>query len=155
MPRWGKKPFAVRHDYIHVYRKSPAFRLARPSEHPIAAIWPCEDVGSSDDALAESMQLFVDPFATPKPEKLLRRVVELTTEPGDIVMDCFAGSGTTPAVAHKLGRRWVAIERETTTVNHFLKPRMEQVVDGVDRGGISKIVGWSGGGGFTQLGGRP
>lgn len=151
MPRFGKKPFAVRHDYIHVYRKSRAFRLARPAQHPVEAIWPCEDVGSTDTATAESKRLFRDPFATPKPEALLRRIIELTTVPQHIVLDCFAGSGTTPAVAHKLGRRWIAIECEATTVSQFLKPRMQQVVDGADRGGISTAVAWSGGGGFTHL----
>lgn len=151
MPRLGNKAFAVRHDYIHVYRKSDSFRLARPANRPVEAIWTSADVGSNDDATAESTALFGNPFATPKPEKLLRTIMELTTAPGDLVLDCFSGSGTTAAVAHKLGRRWLGIEAEAATVETFFKPRMRQVVEGTDRGGISHDVCWTGGGGFTEL----
>ncbi len=151
MPRLGNKAFAIRHDYIHVYRKSSAFQLARPENRPVEAIWTSADVGSNEDATAESTTLFDSPFATPKPEKLLRRIIELTTEPGDLVLDCFSGSGTTAAVAHKLGRRWLGIEAEAATVKNFFKPRMSQVVEGADRGGISQDIGWAGGGGFTEL----
>jgi adenine specific DNA methylase Mod len=151
MPRLGSKAFAIRHDYIHVYRKSSAFRLARPENRPVEAIWTSADTGSNEDATAESATLFDSPFATPKPEKLLRRIIELTTEPGDLVLDCFSGSGTTAAVAHKLGRRWLGIEAEAATVENFFKPRMRQVVEGTDRGGVSNEIGWIGGGGFTEL----
>ncbi len=151
MPRLGNKPFATRHDYIHVYRKSTPFRLARPAGIPIEAIWRCGESGSTEEATAEGNRLFGQLFATPKPEQLMRRVIELATAPGDWVMDCFAGSGTTAAVAHKLGRRWVAVEAEPATVEEFIKPRMQRVVDGTDRGGISETVGWAGGGGFTHL----
>lgn len=151
MPRLGNKAFAVRHDYIHVYRKSNSFRLARPANRPVEAIWTSADVGSNEDATAESTTLFGSPFVTPKPENLIRTIVELTTEPGDLVLDCFSGSGTTAAVAHKLGRRWLGIEAEAATVENFFKPRMRQVVEGADRGGISPEIGWAGGGGFTEL----
>lgn len=151
MPRLGNKAFAVRHDYIHVYRKSDSFRLARPANRPVEAIWPSADVGSNEDATAENTALFGNPFATPKPERLLRTIIELTTAPGDVVLDCFSGSGTTAAVAHKLGRRWLGIEAEAATVGTFFKPRMRQVVEGSDRGGISRELGWTGGGGFTEL----
>jgi adenine specific DNA methylase Mod len=151
MPRLGGKAFAIRHDYLHIYRKSAAFQLARPAEHPVEAIWHCADSGSNEDATTEGSRLFDTRFATPKPEQLLRRIIELATQPGDVVMDCYAGSGTTPAVAHKLSRRWLAIEIESDTVRNFALPRLQQVVDGTDQGGISGDVGWAGGGGFTYM----
>lgn len=86
-------------------------------------------------------------FDTPKPERLLARILLLSTNPGDLVLDSFAGSGTTGAVAHKMGRRWVMVELERTAYTHIL-PRMRKVVDGTDQGGISRAVGWKGGGGF-------
>ncbi|WP_366922935.1 site-specific DNA-methyltransferase [Metallumcola ferriviriculae] len=82
-----------------------------------------------------------------KPESLLKRVIEFATEEGDWVMDCFLGSGTTAAVAHKLGRRWVAIEVGDHAETICL-PRLKRVVSGEDASGISKQVGWHGGGGF-------
>jgi adenine specific DNA methylase Mod len=151
MPRLGNKAFAVRHDYLHVYRKSYSFRLARPANRPVEAIWTSADVGSNEDATVESTTLFDSPFVTPKPEKLIRTILELTTAPRDLVLDCFSGSGTTAAVAHKLGRRWLGIEAEAATVENFFKPRMRQVVEGADCGGISPEIGWAGGGGFTEL----
>lgn len=85
-----------------------------------------------------------------KPEQLLRRVLELVTDPGDRVLDAFAGSGTTGAVAHKLGRPYVLIELEPRCLTHVV-PRLQAVVDGVDPGGITLSVGWQGGGGFRLL----
>ncbi len=82
-----------------------------------------------------------------KPEMLVRRVIELSTVPGDLVLDSFAGSGTTGAVAHKMGRRFIMIELGEHCHTHIL-PRLQKVVDGTDQGGISKAVGWKGGGGF-------
>jgi adenine specific DNA methylase Mod len=151
MPRLGAKPFAIRHDYIHVYRTSPAFRLPGRAGSAVETMWNSDDVGFTERASTESKELFGEAFATPKPEQLLRRVIELATEPGDLVLDCFAGSGTTPAVAHKLGRRWVAVEAQTDTVRDFLSPRMRKVVEGRDQGGISEGVNWKGGGGFIRL----
>lgn len=79
--------------------------------------WPSAEVGHNDEAKKEMLTLFPidEAFATPKPERLLQRIVHIATNPGDIVLDCFAGSGTTAAVAHKMGRRWVAVEREAPT----------------------------------------
>jgi len=94
-------------------------------------------------------------FDTQKPEQLVERIVRIATDPGDIVLDCFVGSGTTAAVAHKLGRRWVACEREQDTVEHYIMPRLEAVVAGNDPAGISKVAGWTGGGGFRVLDVRP
>lgn len=90
-------------------------------------------------------------FDTQKPEQLVERIVRIATDPGDIVLDCFVGSGTTAAVAHKLGRRWVACEREQETVEHYVMPRLESVVAGRDPSGITKSAGWEGGGGFRVL----
>ncbi|WP_306513084.1 site-specific DNA-methyltransferase [Janibacter hoylei] len=90
-------------------------------------------------------------FSTQKPEALLKRVLEMATTPGDIVLDCFAGSGTTAAAAHKMGRRWVTMEVLPQTAKDFIAPRLTSVVDGTDSGGITPLVGWAGGGGFTQV----
>lgn len=90
-------------------------------------------------------------FDTQKPEQLIERIVKIATDPGDIVLDCFVGSGTTAAVAHKLGRRWVAVERTPDTVENYILPRLKAVVEGRDDSGITKSSGWSGGGGFRVL----
>lgn len=82
-----------------------------------------------------------------KPERLIRRCLELASEPGDIVLDSFAGSGTTGAVAHKMGRRWIMVELGEHCHTHII-PRLKKVIDGEDPGGISKAVSWQGGGGF-------
>lgn len=115
--------------------------------------WPSEEVGHNDESKKEMLGLFpeTDPFSTPKPERLMRRIIEIGSDPGDIVLDCFAGSGTTPAVAHKLGRRWVVVEREVKTLETFTLPRLAKVVAGKDSGGISEAAGWEGGGGFRVL----
>lgn len=82
-----------------------------------------------------------------KPEQLLRRVIEFSTKSGDFVLDSFAGSGTTGAVAHKMGRRWIMIELGEHCHTHII-PRLKKVIDGKDPGGITEAVGWKGGGGF-------
>jgi len=111
--------------------------------------WPHEDVGHNDEAKKEIHALFgkEDAFATPKPERLVRRVVHIATNPGDLVLDSFAGSGTTGAVAHKMGRRWIMVELGEHCHTHII-PRLKKVIDGEDQGGISKAVNWQGGGGF-------
>ena len=81
-----------------------------------------------------------------KPERLIRRCLQLATNPGDLVLDSFLGSGTTAAVAHKMGRRWIGIEMGGHAVTHCA-PRLKKVIEG-EQGGISKAVGWQGGGGF-------
>lgn len=82
-----------------------------------------------------------------KPEQLLKRIIEMSTEPGDIVLDSFLGSGTTAATAHKLGRQWIGIEMGEQAYTHC-KQRLDSVIDGTDQLGISKIIGWQGGGGY-------
>jgi len=109
--------------------------------------WPWEEVGHTQDAKKESVLLFGDDvFGTPKPERLLRRVIDVASAPGDLIMDSFLGSGTTAAVAHKMGRRWIGIEFGDHALTHC-QPRLQKVVEG-EQGGISAEVGWNGGGGF-------
>lgn len=109
--------------------------------------WPYEEVGHTQDAKKEIVALFgTDVFGTPKPEGLLRRVLEIGTNPGDLVLDSFLGSGTTAAVAHKMGRRWIGIEMGNHATTHCM-PRLRKVIEG-EQGGISEAVGWKGGSGF-------
>jgi adenine-specific DNA-methyltransferase len=101
--------------------------------------WPHLEVGHNEEARREMRRLFPDrePFATSKPERLLARIVEIGTNPGDLVLDCFLGSGTTAAVAHKLGRRWIGIELRPEIVANFALPRLRAVVEGQDEGGVA------------------
>ena len=111
--------------------------------------WTNEEVGHNQEAKKEIIDLFgaENVFDTPKPERLLSRVIELSTKPGDLVLDSFAGSGTTGAVAHKMGRRWIMVELGEHCHTHII-PRLKKVIEGDDQGGISKAVNWKGGGGF-------
>jgi len=111
--------------------------------------WENSEVGHNQEAKKEIIALFgaADVFDTPKPERLIRRIIHLSTNPGDIVLDSFLGSGTTAAVAHKMGRRYIGIEMGAHAITHVV-PRLKQVVDG-EQGGISKAVAWNGGGGFS------
>ena len=110
-------------------------------------LWSYEEVGHTQDAKKESVLLFgAEVFGTPKPEALMQRIVEIATNPGDLILDSFLGSGTTAAVAHKMGRRWIGIEMGEHARTHCL-PRLKKVVEG-EQGGISEAVGWQGGGGF-------
>ncbi|OQY79709.1 MAG: site-specific DNA-methyltransferase [Chloroflexi bacterium UTCFX4] len=111
-------------------------------------IWAYEEVGHNQDAKKE-VQAFnsEDIFDTPKPEKLLQRILTLATQQGDLVLDSFAGSGTTGAVAHKMRRRWIMVELGEHIHTHII-PRLKKVIDGEDKGGITDAVNWQGGGGF-------
>jgi adenine-specific DNA-methyltransferase len=113
--------------------------------------WPHEEVGHTDEAKKEMMGLFGSQnlFDTPKPERLIQRIISLATNPGDLVLDSFLGSGTTAAVAHKMGRRWIGIELGDHAFTHC-QPRLVKVVNG-EQGGISKAVNWQGGGGFRYF----
>ena len=110
--------------------------------------WENGDVGHNQEAKKEINQLFgaSDAFDTPKPERLIRRVLDIATNPGDLVVDSFLGSGTTAAVAHKMGRRYIGIELGEHAVTHCA-PRLKKVIEG-EQGGISEAVNWKGGGGF-------
>ncbi len=116
-------------------------------------LWFGDDVGSNRTSKNEMRALFsgLPTFATPKPEGLLQRVLEIGSRPGDIVLDCFLGSGTTAAVAQKMERRWVGVERSGDTLATYAIPRLEKVVLGGDPAGITTKVGWAGGGGFRIL----
>lgn len=105
--------------------------------------WPQTEVGHNDEAKRELMEMFLEDeaFSTPKPERLLERVIHIATNPGDIVIDVFAGSGTTAAVAQKMGRRWVTCELVSDTMNRFTRPRLEKVVRGEDPGGVTQTKG--------------
>jgi adenine-specific DNA-methyltransferase len=115
---------------------------------PAPTVWLHSEVGNNHEAREEAKAINpVDPFATPKPEKLLKRILDLATEPGDLVLDSFAGSGTTGAVAHKMRRRWIMVELGEHCQTHII-PRLKKVIDGEDSGGITDAVDWKGGGGF-------
>jgi len=111
--------------------------------------WTHEEVGHTDEAKKESQELFGkgQEFSTPKPERLLHRIVHIASNPGEIVLDSFAGSGTTGAVAHKMGRRWIMVELGDHAVTHIV-PRLKKVIDGEDPGGVTEAMEWKGGGGF-------
>jgi adenine-specific DNA-methyltransferase len=111
-------------------------------------IWTYEEVGHNQDAKKEVKEFNeLTVFDTPKPEKLLKKILTLASNENDLVLDSFAGSGTTGAVAHKMGRRWIMIELGEHCHTHII-PRLRKVVDGEDQGGVSQAVNWHGGGGF-------
>ncbi|MBT9100506.1 site-specific DNA-methyltransferase [Methylovulum psychrotolerans] len=111
--------------------------------------WTNAEVGHNQEAKKEINAIFgvQNTFETPKPERLLQRIIYISTNPNDLVLDSFAGSGTTGAVAHKMGRRWIMIELGEHCHTHII-PRLKKVIDDEDPGGISKAVNWQGGGGF-------
>ena len=110
--------------------------------------WTCDEVGHTDSAKKEILALFPDNiFDTPKPETLIQRIIHIATNPNDLVLDSFLGSGTTAAVAHEMGRRYIGIEMGEHAYTHC-KKRLDMVVSGEDKGGISKAVDWKGGGGY-------
>ena len=106
--------------------------------------WPAKETGSNQEAKRDHIRrLFPDlePFSTPKPERLLERIIHIATNPGDIVLDCFAGSGTTAAVAQKMGRRWVTCELLKANFDAYTLPRLKKVVNDEDPGGITRTEG--------------
>lgn len=114
---------------------------------PYPTIWT--DVHTTRQAKAHHKDILADvpAFDTPKPEPLIARLLEIVTSPGDLVLDSFLGSGTTAAVAHKMGRRWIGIEVGDHAVSHCL-PRLNCVIAGEDEGGVTEQTGWEHGGGF-------
>jgi adenine-specific DNA-methyltransferase len=154
--RWNKEKVQKENDRIEWINGrngwTPNYRIyADTSEgRPPETIWSHVDVGSNRTSKNEIKKLFSDvlSFDTPKPEALIERVISLATNKGDLVLDSFAGSGTTGAVAHKMGRRWIMVEVEPGTPEKFIVPRLRKVIDGTDAGGITQSVGWQGGGGF-------
>ncbi|MDP9052213.1 MAG: site-specific DNA-methyltransferase [Acidobacteriota bacterium] len=118
-----------------------------------STIWFHNDAGNTQEAKKEVIALSsvtTEVFATPKPEKLLSRILTIATSRGDLVLDSFAGSGTTGAVAHKMGRRWIMVELGEHIHTHII-PRLKQVINGTDEGGVTDAIGWKGGGGFRYF----
>ena len=115
---------------------------------PSKTVWRFNDVGHNHEAREEAKALNLESaFQTPKPERLLERVLTLATNPGDLVLDSFLGSGTTPAVAHKMGRYYIGIEIGEHAYTHC-KTRLDKVIAGEDNAGITEAVNWTGGGGY-------
>lgn len=143
--RWQRSTVAERYNELDWLDKGNGLQpyvrqYAETSDtRPPETLWLSSAVGHSQEAKEEVKALFpgTTPFSTPKPERLLERIIHIGSNPGDIVLDCFAGSGTTAAVAQKMGRRWVTCELLESTFNTFTRPRLEKVVNDADPGGIT------------------
>lgn len=111
--------------------------------------WTREEIGDNQEAKKEikALGLSDKPFDTPKPERLIQRILTIASNEGDYVLDSFLGSGTTIAVAHKMKRKWIGIELMDTAYT-YCKPRMDMVINGTEKGGVTKATGWEGGGGY-------
>lgn len=111
--------------------------------------WTREEIGDNQEAKKEikALGLSDKPFDTPKPERLIQRILTIASNEGDYVLDSFLGSGTTIAVAHKMKRKWIGIELMDTAYT-YCKPRMDMVINGTEKGGVTKSTGWEGGGGY-------
>ena len=111
--------------------------------------WTAQDVGDAVEARREQVAIFGSDaaFSGSKPERLIQRILEIATNPGDLILDSFLGSGTTAAVAHKMNRRYIGVEMDDHAYTHC-KVRLDKVIDGKDAGGITKAVNWQGGGGY-------
>jgi len=152
--RWKKENVVERQDELEFVQKDGRWEvyvkqfIEESPTRPPSTFWLQEEVGHNHEAKLE-VKTFnsQDVFDTPKPERLISRVLMLGSNPGDWVLDSFLGSGTTAAVAHKMGRRWIGIELGDHCDTHCV-PRLQKVCDGTDQGGISEAVGWKGGGGF-------
>lgn len=152
--RWSKEKFQEKvqtgeisfvDDESRVLRK---IYLSEQQGRVPESIWFGQEVGTTREASNHVSALFASAsvFDTPKPERLIQRILEIATNPNDLVLDSFLGSGTTAAVAHKMGRRYIGIEMGEHAQTHCL-PRLQKVLEG-EPGGISAQVGWQGGGGF-------
>ncbi len=156
--RWNPQKYARDQELVEWVkgRKGwvPYFRIyaSAATLRPPETIWFHAEVGSTRTSAREVKALTKGKsFATPKPEALIARILALASDEDDVVLDCFVGSGTTAAVAHKIRRRWIAVERESQTIGEFALPRLTSVVDGRDAGGVTNAVDWEGGGGFRLL----
>jgi adenine-specific DNA-methyltransferase len=125
------------------------FLSSAPAGMTPSTLWLASFAGTSAHGKREVLGLFPDEpvFDTPKPEQLVARILEIATDPGDLVLDCYLGSGTTAAVAHKMGRRWFGVEAGEHAVS-LCAARLEQVIAG-EQGGMSRELEWKGGGGFS------
>ena len=152
--RWAKETIeekmstgeiVYKKDYSGIVRK---IYLADQEGRTPENLWYGEDSGTTRDANGEIKKLFgTNVFSTPKPEKLLRKLITIATKENDIVLDFFMGSATTPAVAMKMNRRFIGIE-QMDYINTVSVPRLQKVIEG-EQGGISKDVNWQGGGSFV------
>lgn len=161
--RWSRETLAEKMESGEVRFSENETRIIRRTyfkDHaglPASSLWvDLLETGHNRQAKSELRRLnpgvpTSDLFTTPKPERLVQRIIEIGSDPGDTVLDCFLGSGTTAAVAHKLGRRWIGVEQELATIEDYIEPRLAKVVNGEDRGGASEAVAWAGGGGFRML----
>jgi adenine-specific DNA-methyltransferase len=161
--RWSRETLAEKMETGEIRFASDGTGIIRRTylaDHkglPASSLWvDLEETGHNRQAKAELKRLFPgvktsELFATPKPERLMRKILTVASKPDDIVLDCFAGSATTAAVAHKMGRRWIAIERGLEIVDNYAIPRITKVVTGTDPGGITSENCWQGGGGFRVL----
>ena len=140
---WKKREGGAVGRWVPYTREFAPESPSRP--HP--TIW--NDLDTTRQTKAHQKVLFGENsvFDTPKPEDLVHRALEMSTSPDDLVLDPFAGSGTTGAVAHKMRRRWIMVELGEHCHTHII-PRLKKVIDGEDKGGITEAVGWKGGGGF-------
>lgn len=140
---WKKRKDGVGEKWVPYTRE---FAQENPTR-PYPTIWT--DVQTSRQAKAHQKALLenVPLFDTPKPEPLIERILEISSDEGDLVLDSFGGSGTTAAVGHKMRRRWIMVELGDHCYTHIV-PRLKKVIDGEDHGGITTAVEWKGGGGF-------
>ena len=115
-------------------------------------IWKTDEVATNDSAKKNLVSLLkgVEVFENPKPEELMARILHIATNPNDLVLDSFAGSGTTGAVAQKMGRRWIMVELGEHCHTHII-PRLKKVINGEDKGGVTETTNWQGGGGFRYF----
>jgi adenine-specific DNA-methyltransferase len=142
---WGESGNNVPAPKLYLHKVSEG---VKPS-----TIWLHSEVGSNQDAKKHLIKLLPnedDVFITPKPETLLGRILQLATDPGDLVLDSFAGSGTTGTAAQKMGRKWIMIELGDHIHSHIV-PRLRKVIDGEDSDGVTESVQWKGGGGFRYF----
>lgn len=149
--RWGRDKIQT-HSHLLEWKKDRGGNLqpyvkqyaqeAGEEQIPVDSWWDRFKAGTNKEAKRHLRQLFPEEeiFSTPKPERLLARIIEVATDEGDMVLDCFAGSGTTAATAHKLGRRWITCELSESNIESFILPRLRAVIDGVDEGGISQTT---------------
>ena len=152
--RWKKENVTTNADELEFIKKDDRWEvyvkqyIDVDATRPPGTIWFQEQVGHNHEAKLE-VKAFnpEDVFDTPKPERLLKHILMLGSDEGDWVLDSFAGSGTTGAVAHKMSRRWIMVELGEHCHTHII-PRLKKVIDGEDTGGITEAVGWKGGGGF-------
>jgi adenine-specific DNA-methyltransferase len=129
----------------------PRIKLFRGEEEGLVPMtwWSAADCGDTEESKKEILALYPDQeaFGTPKPERLLKQIITIATKEGDLILDSFAGSGTTGAVAQKMKRRWIMVELGEHAYTHIV-PRLSKVIDGTDLGGVTEAVDWKGGGGF-------